>query len=400
MIYGNSKPNINLFRGTEIEIQNLRKNNKIINYCFYFAWDSGNFYLGTNTNTLQKYGSGKANLNLTEIKQLASEMITNELKFFTDLVKNIELKVDTGSIVNKEAVLKILDEELEKRITSAVITDIVKDSMIRHSSEYIKVLTGDDLLKSLNVDISGYYYVTENSTDINNTFIQGNTYYINGLNIKNITYNSYLANNYVTPKINIINHNLPTNIMIGQSIDMVASIKISIDNIFYINDNPVILINGNMIQSSYKDNVITFHLILDTSKPADQKCTVQFYDIRGNIINHDIEISVIAPTYYGSDDSKIVESNIQNEFNKLQQLLTTNLNGTYDISVKLGEYCWFLVPKNIKFKINKIFSSGFLVPFVYITTVMHVINNVHIEYDCYRTTYALSNGTYTLDIKE
>ena len=399
MNYSTAKPNMNLFRGTESEILNLRKNNKIVNYCFYFAWDTGNFYLGTSANTLQKYGSGKSNISITEIKQIASEMINNELIFFTNLVKQLDYKINTSG-VDRQTVLEILDAELTNRLNTNIIDNSIKQALNKNTNNFVKVISGDDLLKSLKIGFCGYYYVTENSTDMMNTFIQGNTYYIDNTQIKNITFNSYLANNYVTPKINILSHNIPSNVLIGRYIDIDIKMKFIIDNIFYVEKGPVVLINNVEVTSFVEKDTINFKLAIENNTFKKHVITIKCIDIRGNTIEEKIEINVLAPIYYGSDDGKFVLNNSSNEFSKLQQVLQHDACGSYEIDVKLGEYCWFLIPSNINFNTHKIYSSGFNVPFIYNTKVVNNINNTEIEYNCYRTTYALSNGTYFFEIKE
>lgn len=413
------KQNMNIFRGTNAEIKLLERQGKIINYCFYFAWDTGTFYLGSSTKTLQKYGSNKDTLSRIEIESLLQKLLTNELSLFIEQVSearkianealNTRVTYDEDAIINTVYNKAIL--ELNKRIDELDLSPInnkIKDALETYDlnvmSTYIKAINGDAALKAIaNDNVTHYYYILENSTDMNNTFTQGNTYYVKNMVIKNITENSFLANNYVKPVINMQLADITPVMIAGQ--DLVKTeleVKYSIDNMLYLNDNLQISVNDTIVKTNIKKNEnLTLINISLTSVPVGTiEIKMSGTDIRNKNVSTSYTIEVLAPIYYGPDDSKMLSTEIENEFNKLSSTILTNIYTSYDMQLSKGQYMWFLIPNTYKISTKKFYTSGFSVPFQFIKSVQKLINNVYVTYDCYRSTYSIEAGEYTIEIRE
>ena len=61
-----AKQDLLMFLGTRKEVDQV----ECINKCMYFAWDTGEFFLGTNHNTETRYGGSKNSISKTDVLKL------------------------------------------------------------------------------------------------------------------------------------------------------------------------------------------------------------------------------------------------------------------------------------------------------------------------------------------
>ena len=209
-----AKQDLLMFLGTREEVDRV----ECINKCMYFAWDTGEFFLGTNHNTKTRYGGSKNSISRADVlklleKELESSRINASTaveisnkntevlekainafkKEMSDFKNNItyEISQKADEIFEGLEAQIITVNDFEERISNYYTKKETSDTFLSKESArkgFIQYLTGAEIAASL-LSLDGVYFCT--------VAYQNSTYDLKGGSIYRISKNRWRLGFYV-----------------------------------------------------------------------------------------------------------------------------------------------------------------------------------------------------------
>ena len=416
--------NLLMFLGTRKEVDEA----SVVNRCFYFAWDTGEIFLGNNHNSKTKYGGSRKTLSETDIRKIVdSEMlpqlaINNEttkdialkqdsfIKNINEQIKNVVAKVDTINENTTAYIKDQVDAVLKDMETSFYTKDTINEMLANYlkindfntsiSNYYTKTesdkkfllpVSGDYLYKNV-IKLNGYYLCTSDYTSNDYNFYLGTIYQITNGRVTEIASAGGGGGSDVSVKINsflmdgkdyILKH-------LGYLLGANTKVQTNIQNGKYISSSALRLDDNLITNNVPTDNgdQIKFYDLSSTYLTAGRhKLSLDLLTKTGNHISSDINIDIVRPFYYGSGRDTTPELT---QLNKGSVALSPK--GKYNITTTTEfSYVWFAIPinGNDAMTVSDVTANGFIVP---------TITMVKDDYRFIRSANAIKPGTATITL--
>lgn len=429
------KQDLLMFIGTRREVDKA----PAINKCFYFAWDSGDFFLGNAHGSKTQYGSKKDTLSKNEIEVIVQDMVTELVSDVSyELNENNKLLLSYKASV--EGAINFINSEIDKIYvdTKDYVDEIVKDRVPEFLKNYYTVNDIDSLLKNYtkSSDLAKLDEKYVLKTEAPATFIQyvegsyiiSNAYKLDGIFLSLSDYEGASTNIYkgyiyrvkngiieeissggggggsASPEIMSFKINNYSDVMIttsNMSLSPQSSIFYDLENSKYMEslilkyDNQTILTGlpiGEGQSTIYRD-------LSDLSMSIGSH-VFELYGLNKNGSDTSAKIynKVVRRILYGvgkdSIENLYPEAGIYGGLSPLDKL-KTNPTGTYSYTITSeNKYIWIAIPINRADAMSidpvDITANGFVVPTIQFTKDS--------DYRLFRSVYELNPGTVTIKI--
>ena len=417
-----AKQDLLMFLGTREEVDRV----ECINKCMYFAWDTGEFFLGTNHNTKTRYGGSKNSISRTDVlklleKELESSRINASTaveisnkntevlekainafrKEMTDFKDNItyEISQKADEIFEGLEAQIITVNDFEERISNYYTKKETSDTFLSKESArkgFIQYLTGAEIAASL-LSLDGVYFCTvayQNSTyDLKG----GSIYRISKGKITELAVNggggsgsggsnSVIELFNVNGSESIVNfaETAPRELnvkIIASAPSDIKSASISFDST---NLGPLSIDANTVTGTFYIPDEIEFTLGKHVIKLL---CTLK----SGLTLVNTVDFYITRPIYYGAG---LASTPNLEDLSKASARIDPT--GDYDITTtKVLEYLWFVYPINLEDEM--IVDTDLLTIKKSVAGLPHIMET-HGDYQYIRSAYAILPGTWTLSV--
>lgn len=417
-----AKQDLLMFLGTREEVDRV----ECINKCMYFAWDTGEFFLGTNHNTKTRYGGSKNSISKTDVlklleKELESSRInastaveisnknTETLEkaikslreemaaFKNDVVFEISQKAEDifAGLQAQIVTVKDFDEKIANYYTKQETSDIFL-SKENAGKGFMQYLTGAEIVANLLI-LDGVYFCTVSYQNSVYDLKGGSIYRISKGKITELAVNGsggssgggsssivelFTVNNSET----IINfaETAPRELSIKMITSSPSDIKSA--SVYFDSKNlgPLSVVDTTITDTFYIPDEVEFTLGKHLVKLV---CTLK----SGLILTNTVDFYITRPIYYGAGlSSTPILENLEKASARI------NPTGDYDITTtKVLEYLWFVYPINLEDEM--IVDKDLLTIKKSVAGLPHIMET-HGDYQYIRSAYAILPGTWTLSV--
>lgn len=417
-----AKQDLLMFLGTREEVDRV----ECINKCMYFAWDTGEFFLGTNHNTKTRYGGSKNSISKTDVlKLLEKELESSRINASTAVEisnKNTEIlekaikslreemsafKNDVAFEISQKAedifagleaqivTVKDFDEKIANYYTKQETSDIFL-SKENAGKGFMQYLTGAEIAANLLI-LDGVYFCTVSYQNSVYDLKGGSIYRISKGKITELAVNGsggssgggsssivelFTVNNSET----IINfaETAPRELSIKMITSSPSDIKSA--SVYFDSKNlgPLSVVDTTITDTFYIPDEVEFTLGKHLVKLV---CTLK----SGLILTNTVDFYITRPIYYGAGLSS---TPILEDLEKASARI--NPTGDYDITTtKVLEYLWFVYPINLEDEM--IVDTDLLTIKKSVAGLPHIMET-HGDYQYIRSAYAILPGTWTLSV--
>lgn len=417
-----AKQDLLMFLGTREEVDRV----ECINKCMYFAWDTGEFFLGTNHNTKTRYGGSKNSISKTDVlklleKELESsrinastaveisnkntEILEKAIKslreemsaFKNDVVFEISQKAEDifAGLEAQIVTIKDFDEKIANYYTKQETSDIFL-SKENAGKGFMQYLTGAEIAANLLI-LDGVYFCTVSYQNSVYDLKGGSIYRISKGKITELAVNGsggssgggstsivelFTVNNSET----IINfaETAPRELSIKMITSSPSDIKSA--SVYFDSKNlgPLSVVDTTITDTFYIPDEVEFTLGKHLVKLV---CTLK----SGLILTNTVDFYITRPIYYGAGLSS---TPILEDLEKASARI--NPTGDYDITTtKVLEYLWFVYPINLEDEM--IVDTDLLTIKKSVAGLPHIMET-HGDYQYIRSAYAILPGTWTLSV--
>lgn len=417
-----AKQDLLMFLGTREEVDRV----ECINKCMYFAWDTGEFFLGTNHNTKTRYGGSKNSISKTDVlKLLEKELESSRINASTAVEisnKNTEIlekaikslreemsafKNDVAFEISQKAedifagleaqivTVKDFDEKIANYYTKQETSDIFL-SKENAGKGFMQYLTGAEIAANLLI-LDGVYFCTVSYQNSVYDLKGGSIYRISKGKITELAVNGsggssgggsssivelFTVNNSET----IINfaETAPRELSIKMITSSPSDIKSA--SVYFDSKNlgPLSVVDTTITDTFYIPDEVEFTLGKHLVKLV---CTLK----SGLILTNIVDFYITRPIYYGAGLSS---TPILEDLEKASARI--NPTGDYDITTtKVLEYLWFVYPINLEDEM--IVDTDLLTIKKSVAGLPHIMET-HGDYQYIRSAYAILPGTWTLSV--
>jgi len=413
-----------MFLGTRQEVDNAA----VVNKCMYFAWDTGEIFLGNNHNSKTKYGGSRDTLSATDITKIVYSELTPQLNINNRKIKELKNSQDTfietvnnaiKSVVAKvdsindattayirqqvQSVLSGMETNFYTKddinnlfgnyVTSATFNSTLSNVYTKKEtdSKYITPVTGEYIYRNI-VTLNGYYLCLSDYTSSNYNFYSGNIY-----SVSNGRYTEIASTGGGGGDASI---KISTFTIAGSTYLLRASGSSLGSNVQLVTN----ISNGkfaNNVGLYYDDNVVTNAISLDagnSSKFLDLSVInnsdgrhvfkLNIMSKTGTLTTESINLDIVRPIFYGAGSSETpITSNL------IRSSLKVDPSGKYSVTITDDKkYIWFVVPINGNdgMSVDDIKANGFTIP-----TISTVIDN----YKYIRSANDINNGTVNFTVE-
>ena len=417
-----AKQDLLMFLGTREEVDRV----ECINKCMYFAWDTGEFFLGTNHNTKTRYGGSKNSISKTDVlKLLEKELESSRINASTaveisnknteTLEKAIKSLREEMSAFKNDVVFEISQkaEDIFAGLEAQIVT--VKDFDEKIANYYTKQETSDIFLSKENAGKGFMQYLTGAEIASNLLILDG--VYFCTVSYQNSVYDLKGGSIYRISKGKI------TELAVNGSGGSSGGGSSSIVELFTVNNSETIM---NFAETAPRE--LSIKMI--TSSPSDIKSASIYFDSKnlgplsvvdttitdtfyipdeveftlgkhlvklvctlksGLILTNTVDFYITRPIYYGAGlSSTPILENLEKASARI------NPTGDYDITTtKVLEYLWFVYPINLEDEM--VVDTDLLTIKKSVAGLPHIMET-HGDYQYIRSAYAILPGTWTLSV--
>ena len=417
-----AKQDLLMFLGTREEVDRV----ECINKCMYFAWDTGEFFLGTNHNTKTRYGGSKNSISKTDVlKLLEKELESSRINASTAVEisnKNTEtlekaikslreemsaFKNDVAFEISQKAedifaglqaqivTVKDFDEKIANYYTKQETSDIFL-SKENAGKGFMQYLTGAEIVANLLI-LDGVYFCTVSYQNSVYDLKGGSIYRISKGKITELAVNgsggsSGGGSNSIVELFTV--NNSETIINFAETAPRELSIKMITSSPSDIKSASVYFDSKNLGPLSVVDTTITDTFYI----PDEVEFTLGKHLVKlvctlksGLILTNIVDFYITRPIYYGAGlSSTPILENLEKASARI------NPTGDYDITTtKVLEYLWFVYPINLEDEM--IVDTDLLTIKKSVAGLPHIMET-HGDYQYIRSAYAILPGTWTLSV--
>lgn len=450
---------LKIFRGKYTEIIEIEARNKVVDRKIYLAWDTGEIFIGNAVKKLVKYGGSNNNLSEEDIKKicenytkveldlirkqlttLSSEnvAISNKILILTNDLKTAIEKFQTKTedyvldkiqeiIDNNEDLTyskNTIDEKLATLESSIYkkteINNLLEgyDTKESNKQRFMQILKGDELYQiytNPQGNINGYFFAITDSNDTLAVFKQGHVYHLQqkpqGIEVTDVTIG---VNGFATPVIDFkINNQTSSIVEVGTKfiIDK-ENMLFDITNKFNMKPGGAIsfYIDDTPIDSSipYDKNTVQVDYISEKLELGEYRYKLKGLDKRDNIIESEYKLTVKAPYFLGLlssiENIATIENSTLDNFTKVP---FGQLSGDHQFVGSDKKNIWILIPVEEykifpRIQINKDEENqnvNFYTPIIYLGKKIFSINNMLVEYKCYKTASTIGIDSVVMTIE-
>ena len=417
-----AKQDLLMFLGTREEVDRV----ECINKCMYFAWDTGEFFLGTNHNTKTRYGGSKNSISKADVlklleKELESSRINastaveisnkntetlekaiKSLKkemaaFKNDVVFEISQKAEDifAGLQAQIVTVKDFDEKIANYYTKQETSDIFL-SKENAGKGFMQYLTGAEIVANLLI-LDGVYFCTVSYQNSVYDLKGGSIYRISKGKITELAVNgsggsSGGGSNSIVELFTV--NNSETIINFAETAPRELSIKMITSSPSDIKSASVYFDSKNLGPLSVVDTTITDTFYI----PDEVEFTLGKHLVKlvctlksGLILTNTVDFYITRPIYYGAGlSSTPILENLEKASARV------NPTGDYDITTtKVLEYLWFVYPINLEDEM--VVDTDLLTIKKSVAGLPHIMET-HGDYQYIRSAYAILPGTWTLSV--
>jgi len=417
--------NLLMFLGTREEVEHADS----IDKCFYFAWDTGEIWLGNKHGSKTKYGGSRNTLSEVDIRKIVNSEnriamsqvnntaneIANEQKSFilniNDKIRQVVAKVDTINDNTTQYVKDRVESVLEGMQTNFYTKDNINELLSRYvllsdyNNDKAKLVTKDEMNQSVLLPqtgdylyrnltrLNGYYFCTKDYTSATYNFYLGTIYSISrgvvtelgssggGGGDASTRINKFLVSNsdYILKQ-----YGEPLSTTTQFIYNIVNGKYATSAGIYY--DNELISVDIDLTSTTDKTKVINMSEMNSTAGRHTFKLSI--LSKNGETISSSVNLDIVRPIYYG-----VFDDTVPSLSSLAKAQLKLDPTGRYNVSTTSGyQYIWFVYPINGNdgMIVDDIRSNGFTIP------TISFVNN---DYRYLRSANEVNIGTITFTIE-
>ena len=418
-----AKQDLLMFLGTRKEVDQV----ECINNCMYFAWDTGEIFLGTNHNTKTRYGGSRNSISKTDLlkileKELESsrinasnavgiankntEILEKAVNSFREEMsafkKNItfEISQKADEIFEGLEAQIITIKDFEEKIGNYYTKKETDNTFLSKESAgkgFIQYLTGAEIAANL-LTLDGVYFCTVAYQNSIYDLKGGSIYRISKGKITELAVNGSGGSGSGGGSTSVIElftvNNSESIVNFAETAPRELNIKMITTSPSDIKSASVYFDSKNLGPLSVEANTITDTFYI----PDEVEFTLGKHAVKlvctlksGLIITNSVDFYITRPIYYGAGLSS---TPVLEDLAKAPARIDPT--GDYDITTtKVLEYLWFVYPINLEDQM--IVDTDLLTIKKSVAGLPHIMET-HGDYQYIRSANAILPGTWTLSV--